>query len=187
MHPKVALLAENDGIARAVVCEQLDIADLPCEFVMTKHGYPVRYLNDVWSIFDQNAQPVLQFLAMLTSHDRILVVTSSPCQDLTRAGPLAGKLGFVGKQSTAFHCVYLLFVLLKALNQLHRTFFVFENAGSMLDLHKNYLVKLMGLHPAHIKLIDSGDWSFASRKRYWFTSSVGISRQQNSLAWNTKD
>ena len=68
MRPKAALLAENDGIARAIVCEQLDIADLPNEFVMTKHGYPVRYLNDVWTLFDQTAQPILQFLAICCRH-----------------------------------------------------------------------------------------------------------------------
>ena len=161
LKPKVALLAENNSLVRALVCEQLDIADLPDDFVRCKHGYPVRYLSNVWTLFDRNAEALRLFLALLTAHDRILIVTSSPCQDLTTAGPTAGKLGFVGKRSTAFHCVYFLFHLLRQLGQLHRVFFAFENAGSMLDIHKQCLREIMGLQPIHAKLIDSGNWSLA--------------------------
>ena len=112
LRPKAALLAENNALVRALVCEQLNISDLPEDFVLCKHGYPVRYLGNVWTLFDRNAEALRQFLALLETHDRILIVTSSPCQDLTTAGPAAGKLGFGGKRSTAFHCVYFLFHLL---------------------------------------------------------------------------
>jgi hypothetical protein len=57
----------------------------------------------------------------------------------------------------------------------------------MLDMHKEYLHNIMGLQPVHAKLIDSGAWSFAARKRYWFTSANGIAKPARSVDWNTKD
>jgi len=106
--PKALLLAENLPTVRALVCEQYDIPDDPSKFHICKHGIPVRYLGDVWIIFDKQAEALLQFLALLQPHDRIMLVTSSPCQDLTVAGTSGGRLGFTGKQSSAFHAVHLL-------------------------------------------------------------------------------
>ena len=102
MQPKTALLAENSQVVRALVCEQLDIADEPNSFLVCKDGFPVRYLKDVWSLFDEQAAALLQFISMLDPHDRILLFVSSPCQDLTTAGHSAGRLGFVGRQSHCF-------------------------------------------------------------------------------------
>jgi site-specific DNA-cytosine methylase len=119
----------------------------------------------------------------LQPHDRIMLVTSSPCQDLTVAGTSGGRLGFTGKQSSAFHAVHLLLLLLQSLNCLRRVFIAFENAGSMLDVHKQYYAKLLGLSPFHLKVIDSGDWSVATRKRLWCTSSIGIAVHKQPREW----
>lgn len=114
-------------------------------------------------------------------------MTSSPCQDLTTAGASARTLGFVRKRSTAFHCVYFLFHLFKELGQLHRVFFAFENAVSMLYANKQHLQKIIGLQPVHAQLIDSGDWSYATRKRYWFTPATGIAKLLCTVERDTKD
>ena len=60
-----------------------------------------------------------------------LVISGSPCQDLTYAGYLNGMLGLTGRRSSLLFVVYMVIYYLQQLTDPARVRYLVENAGSM--------------------------------------------------------
>ena len=59
------------------------------------------YLSDVLKLID-NDSSVLRAAAILGRDCVWLIVSGSPCQDLTRAGPFNGFFGITGKRNVFY-------------------------------------------------------------------------------------
>ena len=106
---------------------------------------------------------------MIQPHGEIVVISGSPCQDLTTYGGSNGILGFTGTRSIHFHATYLLIHMLHKIGLGNRLFFIAENAGSTLAIHKQYMQKLLGVADSHLKLIDHGRYGHSARNRLFIS------------------
>ena len=167
--PTAVLLAENDSTLRALVADHYGIDTSEATWQDSKAGCPIRYLSNVWTLFDDQANALKEFLTLLGPAGKIVLVAGSPCQDLTTVGATGGLYGFAGLRSVHFHAIPLLLHLLEEFHFKERTFLIMENAGSMLGPHQSYLGEVLGLQPTHVKVIDSGLWSDVQRRRTWIT------------------
>jgi hypothetical protein len=98
------------------------------------------YIKDVWHLLLNDCKLLLELLTCTTNRITIVIIAGSPCQALTVYSPWQGTLGVVGSLSVHFHVVPALLLALKILAADSPVIFSLENAGSMLAVHKGYML-----------------------------------------------
>ena len=63
-----------------------------------------RLVRDVWELFRESPSPLRTFAAALPAACLLLVIAGTPCQQLTVAGPLDGRMGLCGRDSHSLFC-----------------------------------------------------------------------------------
>ena len=97
----------------------------------------------------------------------MLVVAGSPCQQLTTLGPQGGRSGVCGATSHLFYAVPALCGILQDLRPDLHINTLLENAGSMLDMHRDAILGGLNLAGCHALAprVDAGDWAPVPRRR----------------------
>ena len=170
--PVAAIFAEKAPLLRTLVADIFSIDAHTDTWQESRLSYPVAYASDVYQLLSQQAKLLKELLAFGKPSTKIILIAGSPCQDVTIAGESKGLLGFTGTRSVYMHAVFFVLHALHALGALNRTFLVLENAGSILELHKSYLAKLLGLRPQQMKKIKASDWASVERHRLYCVSST---------------
>ncbi len=137
-------------------------------------GIPSIYLEDVWGILANQAKILCEAVSLLNCNPPektlIVVVGGSPCQDLTYAGKSA-QLGVVGSRSVHIHVFYALFLVIQKVfpNLYDRILPVIENAGSMMEQHRDYISTMFGIRDNQRHTTQAGDSGHVRRGRLFFT------------------
>ena len=184
--PAAALLVENDERIRQLLCHRLHLdGELTREgWQKDYRGIPIKYPCDVWDILAQHNTSILEALSFVQPQGEVVVIAGSPCQDLTTYGGSEGILGFTGPRSVHFHAVYLVLVALHKLGLGDRIFYVVENAGSMLAMHKTYMQQLLGASDSHIKSVEHGSYGHSARNRLFISPLSNIETPvKNASPW----
>ena len=127
--PAVYIAAEHDPVLRRLVSAELGMRE-DQQWGYNLEGVAMIYVKDVWNLLHKESLILRQAKAM---HPEIkwLLISGSPCQDLTYAGYLNGLLGLTGKRSMLFFVVYVVLCHTQKLFGFNSVRFLAENAGSM--------------------------------------------------------
>ena len=166
--PLAAILAEENERVRQITASMHQIDSNNDKWQTNKHGIPIHYAPDAWDTVKQNAQLLKQLLTFAKQDTEIVLIAGSPCQDLTVYGPQKGILGFTGSRSRHMHAFYYTLKVLEHLWPTSQIFYVLENAGSMQEMHLDYITAILNLQPSQIKRINTSTWSEAHRNRLFF-------------------
>ena len=93
-------------------------------------GVGTIYVKDVWDLLHKDSLILRQAKAMYPNI-RWLLISGSPCQDLTFAGYLNGLLGLTGRRSMLFFVVYVVLRHAQKLFGFEYERYLAENADSM--------------------------------------------------------
>ena len=168
-HPAVYIAAEQDEELRQLISIQTGLR-LDGQWTRLASGTIGIYLSDVIKLVESQCR-TLREAAALCPNGQWLIVSGSPCQDLTYAGRYKGLLGLTGKRSVFFlvtqHTIWWLTYKFGK----ERVRFLCENAGSMQEKHKSFFLWSLGL-PTNTdkkKLIwDPSSVFPVKRTRYFF-------------------
>ena len=164
-------------------------------FPEEKWGYTVTgsaclYLKDVHQLADKDCL-ILRQLAALFPDRKWFIIGGSPCQDLTCAGYLHGLLGLVGARSRLFFLLLLTICTMQVLVGCQSVLYLFENAGSMKDVHFGAFCKLLNL--PYCLPFDQYCWdlskftSYITRKRNFFRNVNNAEPITNLRFWDQND
>ncbi len=137
-------------------------------------GIPSIYLEDVWKTLAHQAKILREAISLLNCNPPektlIVVIGGSPCQDLTYAGKSA-QLGVVGSRSVHIHVFYALFLAIQQVFPClyDRILPVIENAGSMMEQHRDYISTMFGIRDNQRHMTQAGDSGHVRRGRLFFT------------------
>ena len=108
---------------------------------------------------------ILREASALSDGTLWIVISGSPCQDLTYAGPYQGLLGLTGKRSVYFFITqHVIWWLSKKFGR-RNVRFICENAGSMQGRHRHIMLWSLGLSPTlPVKRTYMGSMSAILRK-----------------------
>ena len=102
-----------------------------------------------------------------------LLISGSPCQDLTYVGYLNGLLGLTGKRSMLFFVVYVVLCHTQKLFGFNSVRYLAENAGSMQAVQGDRNLKT-GHHLDHSEHFHSSFIAWAYLTRYQRSSGYGM-------------
>ena len=174
--PLAIITAESDFALRKFVAQKWGYS-VEQNWVYDHTGTPSIYVDDVWAILADNAK-ILKELLYIIGPDAdkrvsIIIIGGSPCQDLTYAGSTS-ILGVTGERSRHVNVFYAFNALLLAIKIIRpdlclRTYPVIENAGSMKDYHKLFILQSLGIAKSQVHLTKAGDSGYAKRDQYFFS------------------
>ena len=127
--PAVYIAAEHDPVLRRLVAAEVGMREDQL-WGYNSEGVATIYVKDVWDLLHKDSLILRQAKAMHPDI-RWLLISGSPCQDLTYAGYLNGLLGLTGKRSMLFFVVYVLLCHAQKLFGFKYVRYLAENAGSM--------------------------------------------------------
>ena len=127
--PAVYIAAEHDPVLRRLVAAELGLREDQF-WGYNSEGAVTIYVKDVWDLLHQDSLILRQAKAMFPDI-KWLLISGSPCQDLTYAGYLNGLLGLTGKRSMLFFVVYVVLCHAQKLFGFQSVRYLAENAGSM--------------------------------------------------------
>ena len=127
--PAVYIAAEHDPVLRRLVSAELGMRE-DQQWGYNLEGVATIYVKDVWNLFHKESLILRQAKAMYPEI-KWLLISGSPCQDLTYAGYLNGLLGLTGKRSMLFFVVYVVLCHTQKLFGFNSVRYLAENAGSM--------------------------------------------------------
>jgi hypothetical protein len=129
--PAVYIAAEHDPVLRRLVSAELGMReDQQWGYNLESEGVAMIYVKDVWNLLHKESLILRQAKAMYPEI-KWLLISGSPCQDLTYAGYLNGLLGLTGKRSMLFFVVYVVLCHTQKLFGFNSVRYLAENAGSM--------------------------------------------------------
>ena len=142
-YPKVFIAAECEEELRQLVAAQTGL-NRDGKWTKLEGGTFGMYVDDVRKLLFNDCFK-LKEAAVLGKGCKWIIVSGSPCQDLTYAGTLGGFFGIVGTKSVFFlvaqHVIWW-FVMRFGSDCVK---FLCENAGSMKSLHKDLILWCLGL------------------------------------------
>ena len=142
-YPKVFIAAECEEELRQLVSAQTGLRRNG-QWTKLEGGTYGIYVDDVKKLLFNDCF-ILKEAAVLGKGCKWIIVSGSPCQDLTYAGTLGGFFGIVGAKSVFFlvaqHVIWW-FVMRFGSDGVR---FLCENAGSMKTLHKDLILWCLGL------------------------------------------
>ena len=144
--PCIVIAAECDPILRQIVSEQFLFRSDGKWTKSCPNTYTL-YTDDVRKILRDNCRILREAFFLAGPHCRWIVVAGSPCQDLTTAGPFQGLLGLTGPCSSMFYYVHSILWMLQMNYPIELIRFLVENAGTMLEIHRQAILKALGLNP----------------------------------------
>ena len=144
--PSIVIAAECDPILRQIVSEQFLFRSDGKWTKSCPSTYTI-YTDDVRKLLKENCRILREAFFLAGPHCRWIVVAGSPCQDLTTAGPFQGLLGLTGPCSSMFYYVHSILWLLQMNYPPELIRFLVENAGTMLEIHRQAILKALGLNP----------------------------------------
>ena len=127
--PAVYIAAEHDPVLRRLVSAELGMRE-DQHWGYNLEGVATIYVKDVWDLLHKESLILRQAKAMYPEI-KWLLISGSPCQDLTYAGYLNGLLGLTGKRSMLFFVVYVVLCHTQKLFGFNSVRYLAENAGSM--------------------------------------------------------
>ena len=127
--PAVYIAAEHDPVLRRLVSAEIGLRE-DQQWGHNVEGVATIYVKDVWDLLNKESLILRQAKAMYPEI-KWLLISGSPCQDLTYAGYLNGLLGLTGKRSMLFFVVYVVICHLQKLFGFNSVRYLAENAGSM--------------------------------------------------------
>ena len=169
--PHAILAAENDAGTRSVVSK---VKGWPMDgalWTFDKNGAQTFYAKDVWSLISNHCLLLRQFLSLLPEDTVIFLGAGSPCPDLTIIGRGQGVLGLAGDRSVLIHCVCAVIYYLSFTPFWNRLVILIENAGSMKEHMKTYILHLFGIPTSCCHYINCSKWGSVTRARNFFSSS----------------
>ena len=169
--PHAILAAENDAGTRSVVSK---VKGWPMDgalWTLDKNGAQTFYAKDVWSLISNHCLLLRQFLSLLPEDTVIFLGAGSPCPDLTIIGRGQGVLGLAGDRSVLIHCVWAVVYYLSFTPFWNRLVILIENAGSMKEHMKTYILQLFGIPTSCCHYINCSKWGSVTRARNFFSSS----------------
>ena len=172
--PVAILAAEMDAGTRSVVSKVKGWSVEGSVWTYDKHNAHTFYAENVWSLIDQHCLLLRQLLSLLPPDCVIYFGAGSPCPDLTIIGRGNGVLGLTGNRSVHIHCVWAVLYFLSKSRFWKRVVFLVENAGSMKDHMKQYILKLLGVPEQCAHYLNCAKWGSVSRARYFFTASSTV-------------
>ena len=132
----------------------------------------MRLADDVWDLFRQGMRPLKQMLQAVPTGGLLLAIGGFPCTQLSIAGPLRGRLGLAGQDSSLF---FVFPAVARAVQELRPDVIVHvlaENAGSMLPPNLGVMAQSLGL-PVVTETaphIDAGKWTRFGRDRIFLST-----------------
>ena len=127
--PAVYIAAEHDPVLRRLVAAEVGMRE-DQHWGYNSEGVATIYVKDVWDLLHKESLILRQAKAMYPDI-KWLLISGSPCQDLTYAGYLNGLLGLTGKRSMLFFVVYVVLCHTQKLFGFKSVRYLAENAGSM--------------------------------------------------------
>ena len=127
--PAIYIAAEHDPVLRRLVSAELGMRE-DQHWGYNSEGVATIYVKDVWDLLHKESLILRQAKAMYPEI-KWLLISGSPCQDLTYAGYLNGLLGLTGKRSMLFFVVYVVLCHTQKLFGFESVRYLAENAGSM--------------------------------------------------------
>ena len=144
--PSIVIAAECDPILRQIVSEQFLFRSDGKWTKSCPNTYTI-YTDDVRKILKENCRILREAFFLAGPHCRWIVIAGSPCQDLTTVGPFQGLLGLTGPSSSMFYYVHSILWMLQMNYPTELIRFLVENAGTMLEIHRQTILKALGLNP----------------------------------------
>ena len=144
--PSIVIAAECDPILRQIVSEQFLFRSDGKWTKSCPNTYTI-YADDVRKLLKENCRILREAFFLAGPQCRWIVVAGSPCQDLTSAGPFQGLLGLTGPCSSMFYYVHSILWILQTNYPTELIRFLVENAGTMLEIHRQAILKALGLNP----------------------------------------
>ena len=144
--PSIIIAAECDPILRQIVSEQFLFRSDGKWTKSCPNTYTI-YTDDVRKLLKENCRILREAFFLAGPQCRWIVVAGSPCQDLTSAGPFQGLLGLTGPCSSMFYYVHSILWILQMNYPTELIRFLLENAGTMLEIHRQAILKALGLNP----------------------------------------
>ena len=168
--PRIIIVAECDPVLRQIVSEQFSFRTDGKWTQSSKDTFTL-YADDVRQLLRDQCRIFKEAFALAGPQCRWFVIAGSPCQDLTPAGPLKGLLGLTGPCSSLFYYVHVILWLLQMNYPLELIRFLLENAGTMLEIHRQAILRALGLnadlHPDHFR-VDPKNTHGIKRNRFYF-------------------
>ena len=127
--PVVYIAAEQDPVLRRLVAAELGMRE-DQHWGYNSEGVCTIYVKDVWDLLLKDLL-ILRQAKVMYPNIKWLLISGSPCQDLTFAGYLNGLLGLTGKRSMLFFVVYVVLCHAQKLFGFGAVRYLAENAGSM--------------------------------------------------------
>ena len=128
----------------------------------------------MWDLVVNNGQAIRQALAIAqqrgTPIRRVILVGGSPCQNLTIMNAFNGFLGVAGPASKHVHIFPVLLSDLHLVGEALQVFLCIENAGSMQDFHRQYILEAIGFTDEQVTRLDAQKWSAVRRNRLFISS-----------------
>ena len=132
-----------------------------------------RLCGDVWGLLRGSVPALKRWVDVLPGGCLVLVVTGTPCRQLTKAGGDFGVLGLCGTDSVLF---YVVPVIVGKMQEWRPDIYVhvgcLENAGGTLDVHKNAMLWALGGLECEGGLYrrSTRRWSHAPRDRIYLST-----------------
>jgi hypothetical protein len=119
------------------------------------------------------------------SSGKIIIVSGSPCQDLSNYGPLKGILGLAGKRSYNMMVVHATLTYFTIMGMIDRVFIMIEKAGSMEKVHLQDFKEFHGFVAGIDKRINPETWGWVRRSRVVFTRTNGLCDvEKQDMPWD---
>ena len=150
--------------------------------------------SDVWDLFRRahdthlpQDTPLARVILNLPEGALVLLAAGSPCQDLSPAGRLGGRLGLLGPRSKHFWAVPLCAWYIRTLRPDLLVHVLLENVDSMRPEHRAVLLRALALDPqVHATVLDAKTWGPLPRRRLWAATFPPPSADYDTLRWERR-
>ena len=149
-------------------------------------------VSDIWDLFrrapdaeDPRDTPLARAVMDLPRDALVLLSAGTPCNELSSASRLKGRLGLLGNRSKHFWAVPLLAWYIRCLRSDLVVHVLLENVDSMLPEHRSTLVRALALDPrVHVTVLDARTWGPLPRRRIWAATFPIPSTNSDTLHWH---
>ena len=126
--------------------------------------------DDVWDLLDPTCPAAATLAREIPARALLLIVAGSPCQGLTVGGPTRGRAGVASLASSPLVAVLATWHILHALRPDLEIHLLIENAGSMTEESRSWIVEAMNISPLQAPTTDAGLWTGFTRRRTFFST-----------------
>ena len=134
---------------------------------LTDKGGPefMQIARNVWDLLRNECYLLRRLLNRIPPRALLLIPGGSPCQDLSGAGHLKGRLGLCGKRSYNFYIFPFVLWMVQQLRPDINVVPVIENTSWMQDHFLLTILRVFGLSRTFVALLDTKQWTAVSRLR----------------------